>query len=207
MKYLPEHKSKDLLERYGIKTAKCIPAQSEDDAIKAARKIGFPVVMKIFSEGLVHKSDVGGVILDLRNEDEVREAFRRLMEIEGVEGVNVQPMLERGVEVIIGVFEDKQFGKAIMFGLGGIFVEIYNDVSFRILPITEKDAEEMIREVRGYRILDGYRGFKADVEALIKLIVRISEVAEGERIKEMDLNPVFVYERGYAVADARIWKA
>jgi acyl-CoA synthetase (NDP forming) len=128
------------------------------------------------------------------------------MEIEGVEGVNVQPMLEKGVEVIIGVFEDEQFGKAIMFGLGGVFVEIYKDVSFRILPITEKDAEEMIREVKGYRILDGYRGFKADVESLIRLIVRISEIAERERIKEMDLNPVFVYEKGYAVADARIWK-
>ena len=206
--YLPEHESKEFLEKHGIKTARCILAKSKEEAVKAAKQIGFPVVMKVVSQKIVHKSDVGGVLLDIRSEEEVREAFRRLMEIPDVEveAINVQPMLEKGIEAIIGIIEDKQFGKAIMFGLGGVFVEVYGDVSFRILPITRRDAEEMIKEIKGYRILEGYRGLKGDVDALVELLLKVSEIAEKENIKEMDLNPVFVYEKGYAVADARIWK-
>ena len=202
--YLPEHESKEFLEKHGIKTARCILAKSEGEAVKAAKQIGFPVVMKVVSQKIVHKSDVGGVLLDIRSEEEVRRAFRRLMEIEG-EAINVQPMLKKGIETIIGIIEDEQFGKAIMFGLGGVFVEVYGDVSFRILPITRRDAKEMIREIKGYKILEGYRGFKGDVEGLAELLVKVSEIAEKENIKEMDLNPVFVYEKGYAVADARVW--
>jgi acyl-CoA synthetase (NDP forming) len=203
--YLPEHISKELLEKYGIKTARCIFVKNEGDAIKAAKELGFPVVMKVASTKIIHKSDVGGVLLDIKSEGGVREAFRRLMEIPGAEGVNVQPMLKKGIEVIVGVIDDEQFGKALMFGLGGIFVEIYEDVSFRILPITRRDAEEMVKEVKGYKLLEGYRGVKGDVDGLINLLLKVSEIAERENIREMDLNPVFVYERGYAVADARVW--
>ena len=203
---LPEHLSKELLESYGIKTARCIFAENEDEAVEAARKIGFPVVMKVVSSEVVHKSDVGGVLLGIESEEEVRESFRRLMKISKAEGVNVQPMLEKGIEVIIGITENEQFGSVVMFGLGGVFVEVVEDVSLRLVPITRRDAEEMIKEIKGYRILKGYRNFKGDLEALIDLLLRVSGMVEREDIAEMDLNPVFVYEKGYAVADARIVK-
>ncbi len=204
--FLPEHLSKELLEEYGIRTARCIFAEDEDEAVEAANSIGFPVVMKVASREIIHKSDVGGVLLDIKSEEGVRESFNRLMKIPKAEGVNVQPMLEKGIEVIAGIMQDEQFGKVVMFGLGGIFVEIYRDVSFRILPITERDADEMIKEIKGYKILAGYRRFKGDIKSLTELLVRISEMAEREKIVEMDLNPIFVYEEGYAVADVRILK-
>ena len=204
MKFLMEHESKEILERYGIKTARCIFVEDEDEALRAARSIGFPVVLKVASRKIYHKSEVGGVLLDLRSEEEVRDAFRRLMEIDGAEGVNVQPMLRRGIEVIVGVAEDEQFGSFVMFGLGGIFVEAIGDVSFRLLPIERRDAEEMVREVRGSRILFGHRGIGADVGSLVELLLRVGEVVERESVVEMDLNPVFAYEDGCVVADARI---
>ena len=201
---LMEHESKELLEKYGIKTAQCVFVQDEDEAVKAAKSIGFPVVMKVASRGILHKSDVGGVILNVSNEDDVKKAFNKLMSIDGAEGVNVQPMLEKGIEVIVGVSFDEQFGSVLMFGLGGIFVEVLKDVSLRLIPLTKQDAEEMIKETKGYMLLKGYRGLKGDVNALIELILKVSEVVENESILEMDLNPVFVYEKGYVVADARI---
>jgi acyl-CoA synthetase (NDP forming) len=201
---LLEHESKALLEKYGIKTAKCIFCETEEQAVKAARKIGFPVVMKVAGREIVHKSDVGGVILNVKSEDEVREVFQRLMSIPKAEGVNVQPQLEKGIEVIVGVAENEQFGSVAMFGLGGVFVEVLKDVSFRLLPLTRRDAEEMVREVKGYKLLEGYRGVRGDVGAVVDLLLKLNEVVEKEGIVEMDLNPVFVYERGVVVADARI---
>ncbi|WP_456468978.1 acetate--CoA ligase family protein, partial [Archaeoglobus sp.] len=204
MKLLMEHEAKEILEKYGINTARCIFTQSEDEAVEAAKQLGFPVVMKVAGQKIVHKSDAGGVILNISTEEEVRRAFSRLMAIRDAEGVNVQPMLEKGIEVIVGVAENEQFGSVIMFGLGGIFVELLKDVSFRLLPVTVKDAEEMVREVKGYRLLEGYRGVKGDVKAVVDLIVKVGEMVEKEGIVEMDLNPVFVYENGCAVADARM---
>ena len=201
---LLEHESKALLEKYGIKTATCIFCETEEEAVRAARKLSFPVVMKVAGRGIVHKSDVGGVILNIRSEEEVRKAFQTLMSIPKAEGVNVQPQLERGIEVIAGVAENEQFGSVVMFGLGGIFVEVLRDVSFRLLPLTRRDAEEMVREVKGYRLLEGYRGMKGDVGAVVDLLLKLNEIVERESIVEMDLNPVFVYEKGLAVADARI---
>jgi len=200
---LLEQEAKELLESYGIKTALGKICFSEDDAVEFAKKIGFPVVMKV--HGILHKSDVGGVLLDIRNEDEVRIAFRRLSSIEGAKGVNVQPML-KGVELIVGSAEDEQFGSYIMFGLGGIFAEVLRDVSFRLVPISRRDAEEMIREIRGYRILEGYRGIKVDRDSIVDLLLKVSEIVEKEEIVEMDLNPVFANENGCFVADARIVK-
>ncbi len=202
MKFLPEHEAKELLERHGIPTARCTLVEDESEAVQAARQIGFPVVMKV--AGILHKSDVGGVILNIQNEEEVISAFRKLISIEGAEGVTVQPMLKPGIEVIVGVAENEQFGRVMMFGLGGIFVEILRDVSFRLLPITARDAEEMVKEVKGYRLLEGYRGVKGDVKALVELLVKVGRMVEEESIVEMDLNPVFVYENGLAVADARM---
>ncbi|AAB89317.1 acetate--CoA ligase [Archaeoglobus fulgidus] len=201
---LLEHESKALLEKYGIKTAKCIFCETEEQAVKAAKEIGFPVVMKVAGREIVHKSDVGGVILNVKSEDEVREVFQRLMSIPKAEGVNIQPQLEKGIEVIVGVAENEQFGSVAMFGLGGVFVEVLKDVSFRLLPLTRRDAEEMVREVKGYKLLEGYRRVKGDVGAVVDLLLKLNEVVERESIVEMDLNPVFVYERGAVVADARI---
>ncbi len=200
---LMEHESKELLEKYGIRTARCTFVKTEDEAVEAAKNICFPVVMKVASRKIVHKSDVGGVVF-VKNEEEARSAFHKLMAIENAEGVNVQPMLEKGIEVIVGVAENEQFGSVVMFGLGGVFVEVLRDVSFRLIPLTRKDAEEMVREVRGYRLLAGYRGFKGDVDAVVDLILKVSELVESENVVEMDLNPVFVYEGGCVVADARV---
>ncbi len=201
---LMEHESKELLESYGIKTARCIFAASEDEAVAAAKQIGFPVAMKVASRRIVHKSDVGGVALNISSEDEVREAFRRLMSIENAEGVNVQPMLKKGIEIFVGVAENEQFGSIIAFGLGGYLVELLGDVAFRLIPITRRDAEEMVRETKAYALLSGYRNMRGDVESVVDLLLRISKMVEEESIVEMDLNPVFVYEKGCVVADARI---
>ena len=200
---LLEQEAKELLESYGIKTALGKVCSSEDEAVSFARSVGFPVVMKV--HGLLHKSDVGGVILDIRNDDEVRRAFRMLSSIKGAKGVNVQPML-KGIELIVGAGEDEQFGSFLMFGLGGVFAEVLRDVSFRLIPISRRDAEEMIREIRGYRILEGYRGLRANIDSLIDLLLKVSEIVEREEIVEMDLNPVFANENGCFVADARMVK-
>lgn len=204
MKLLIEHEAKDLLEKYSIPTAKCYFCESENDALIAAKRIGFPVVMKVASRKIIHKSDVGGVRLNIKSEDEVRTAFNELMSVEGAEGVNVQQMLKPGIEVIVGVAENEQFGSFAIFGLGGIFTEIIKDVSIRLLPLSRKDAEEMVKEINGYKILEGYRGKRGDLNALVELLLKLNELVEKENIVEMDLNPIFVYEKGFCVADARI---
>lgn len=186
-------------------------ATNEDEAVAAARDIGFPVAVKINSPDVTHKTDVGGVVLNVSDEAGVRAAFRRLAAVETAAGFRaggalVCGMAAAGVEVIIGVTRDLQFGHAVMFGMGGTMVEVLKDVSFRIVPFSELDAAEMIGEVRGARILDGVRGAKpADVAALKKLLVQVSElVTRNPEIEELDLNPIFVSPRGAQIADARI---
>lgn len=205
---LMEHESKAILEHFGFETTGAYLARSVDEAIRIAEEIGYPVVLKILSREVIHKSDSGGVKLNIRNEESLRQAYREIESVfreRGMIGVSVQRMAEPGIESIIGVGEDETFGKIIMFGLGGIFAEALKDVSFRIIPITEKDAEEMIREIRGYRLLSGYRGFSANVEDLKKLLVKVSDfILNMPIIREMDLNPVFLYSWGYKIADARI---
>ncbi|MEM4472389.1 MAG: acetate--CoA ligase family protein [Archaeoglobaceae archaeon] len=200
---LLEHEAKELLESYGIRSTREKICKDEEEAVSFAKEIGFPVVMKV--HGLIHKSDVGGVLLNIRSEEEVRSAFRRLMSIDGAKGVNVQQMLY-GIELIVGAAEDDQFGSYLMFGLGGIFAEVLRDVSFRLIPINRKDAEEMVKEIRGYRILKGYRGCVANIDEIVELLLKVSELVEEEEIVEMDLNPVFANEKGCFVADARILK-
>lgn len=186
-------------------------AANEDEAVAAARDIGFPVAVKINSPDVTHKTDVGGVVLNVPDQAGVRAAFRRLAAVETAGGFRaggalVCGMAAAGVEVIIGVTRDLQFGHAVMFGMGGTMVEVLKDVSFRIVPFSEMDAAEMIGEVRGVRILDGVRGAKpADVAALKKLLVQVSElVTQNPEIEELDLNPIFVSPRGVQIADARV---
>lgn len=207
--YLMEHESKEILEAIGISTTGCLVAGSEDEAAGMARAIGYPVALKIVSPDVIHKSDSGGVRLNLNRPEEVREAYREIIgayRYQHVVGVSVQKMAAAGVEAIIGVTRDPNFGPVLMFGLGGIFVEVLKDVTFRILPVTERDAEEMIGEIKGYPLLRGHRGRSVDIDALKKLILGISDLVTAfPEIRELDLNPIFLYPTGNCIADARMF--
>ncbi|HPE62915.1 MAG TPA: acetate--CoA ligase family protein [Methanothrix sp.] len=206
--YLMEHECKAVLESLGISTTGAEVARFEDEAVRIAESIGYPVVLKVVSPEVVHKSDAGGVKLDLKGPEEVRRAFAGIVEAFGakkVVGVAVQKMASPGTEAIVGVARDPTFGPILMFGLGGIFVEILQDVSLRSIPISESDAEEMIAGIKGHALLEGYRGRSADIPALKRLLLQISDlVVEHPEISEMDLNPVFLYPDGYKVVDARV---
>ena len=175
--------------------------------MKLAQSIGFPVALKLASEHVVHKTDVGAVRLNLEDEDSVRRVFDEIKQ-EDMEGILVQRMIRRGVELMIGVTEDPLFGPLIAFGLGGIYVEILADVRFRVTPLTDQDAREMVREIRGYRLLQGYRGHPpADVKAIEEVLLRVSRMVEDiPEIRELDLNPIFGLPpgEGCSVVDARI---
>jgi len=210
---LNEVESKQLLKQAGINTTEIKLATGKDEAIAAAKKLGFPAVLKIVSPDILHKSDIGGVKLNLNSEDEVGRAYDEIMATAKkhapkakVEGVSVQPMARPATEVIIGMNKDQQFGPVLMFGLGGILVEVLKDVSFRIVPLAKRDAREMIREIKAYPVLEGYRGQEpADVETLENLLLKVSDFVEKHPdIKEMDLNPIFAYRDGATAVDARI---
>ncbi|RLI05144.1 acetyl-CoA synthetase [Candidatus Bathyarchaeota archaeon] len=211
--FLLEHEAKALCEKFGIPVTRFKVAKNEEEAVRYAEEIGFPVVLKIVSPEIIHKSDVGGVVLNIENKEKVRESYRKILENVQkhkpnvkIYGVIVQEMALPSTEVIIGLVKDPQFGPTVMFGLGGIFVEILKDVSFRVCPITETDAREMITEIKGYPVLRGYRNLPpADLDALVKVLLNVSRMAEEyPEISEMDLNPILVYEKGVKVVDARI---
>ena len=210
---LTEIEAKELMKTAKIPVVETKLATSKTEAMELAKKMGFPVVMKIVSPDVVHKSDAGGVKLNIQNATQVGKAYSEIMA--GVKkhypkakivGVTVQKMAKQGIEVIIGMTKDAQFGPVIMFGLGGILVEVLKDVSFRIVPMTRRDAGEMITEIKGFPILKGYRGQDpADVPFLEELIVKVSDfVDKNPEIKELDLNPVFAYKSGAMAVDARI---
>jgi len=212
-KALTEVESKALLRRAGIPVVEAKLARSKKEAVSTSKEMGFPVVLKINSPDVIHKSDAGGVKLGLANGTQVGKAYSDIMSSikkaypeARVEGISVQRMAAPGVEVIVGMSKDPQFGPVIMFGLGGILVEVLKDVSFRIVPVSERDAGEMIREIKGYPILEGYRGQKpASIPALERLIVKVSEFVEkNNQIGELDLNPVFAYPDKAVAVDARI---
>lgn len=206
---LTEHESKEILTHYGIDVTREVRAGRAEEAAAAAADIGFPVVMKVDSSDIPHKSDAGCVKVGIRDPEEVRKAFDEIMEnaraysaSAEVHGVLVQEMVEGGTEVLVGVSSDPHYGKTIVFGLGGVFVEVLDDVSLRILPIELPDAESMIDEIRGRKILDGIRGQKPrDIPALAETIRRIGELAWDlrDRIVEMDVNPLLVFEKGKGV--------
>jgi len=210
---LTEIESKELLKAARIPVVETRLATSKKEAIELAAKLGFPVVMKIVSPDVVHKSDAGGVRLSIQNATQAGRAYNEILANikkhyprAKIVGVTVQKMAKQGIEVIIGMTKDAQFGPVIMFGLGGILVEVLKDVSFRIVPMTKRDASEMITEIKGYPILKGYRGQDpADIPYLEDLIVKVSEfVDKNPEIKELDLNPVFAYKDGALAVDARI---
>jgi acetyl-CoA synthetase (ADP-forming) len=212
-KHLLESEAKTVCIEYEIPVTKFEVAKSEAEAVKFAEAIGFPVVLKVVSPDIIHKSDVGGVIVGLKSAGEVRDAYRKILgnvkkhrADAKIVGILVQEMAPASTEVIVGAIKDPQFGPALMFGLGGIFVEVLKDVTFRVAPINEDEAREMITEVRAYPLLKGYRNLPpADIEAIIKILLNTSKlVMEHEEIKEVDLNPIMVYEKGAKTVDARI---
>ena len=188
-------------------------ASSQKEAIDLSEQIGFPVVLKIASPDISHKSDAGGVRVGLKNKTEVAKAYREITAsarqkypTAKIEGVSVQSLARPGIEIIIGMFKDSQFGPVLMFGLGGILVEVLKDVAFRIVPLARRDAREMIQEIKGYPLLQGYRGQEpADIPFLEDLLLKISDfVEQTPDINEIDLNPIFAYQDGAVVVDARI---
>jgi acyl-CoA synthetase (NDP forming) len=210
---LTEVESKQVLHEAGIPVAVAETAATAKDAVAAAERSGYPVVLKVLSPDIAHKSDVGGVKVGPATAAEVEAAFDEIMAAvkerqpdARVEGVAVQKMAPAGTEVIVGMSKDPQFGPVMMFGLGGIFVEVLKDVAFRIVPLEPKDAREMVREIKGFPVLEGVRGQEpADIEALEKLILQVSEFIEAHpEIDELDLNPVFAYKDGVIAVDARI---
>jgi len=210
---LTEIEAKEILKQAGISVVDTKLATSQEEAVSLSQQFGFPVVLKIASPDVVHKSDAGGVKLGLRTAKQVGKAYDDIVKAVAksypeakIQGVSVQKMARPGVEVIIGMSKDAQFGPVLMFGLGGILVEILKDVSFRIVPLTRRDAGEMIREIKGYPLLEGYRGQEpVDVANLEELILKVSSFVEQHpEVDELDLNPIFAYRDGAVAVDARM---
>ncbi len=210
MKILTEHEAKNLLSKYDIPVTEESIATGADEAVEIALRIGTPVAMKISSPDISHKSDVGGVVLNV-GLDELRTTYDKLISRvmkavpdANIAGILVQQMAPPGHEVIIGLKKDPQFGHALMVGLGGIFVEVYRDVSFRVVPVEMREALTMISDIKAYPILKGIRGKKpADIDAIARVLTSVSSMAGKENIIELDINPLIVNESGAVVVDAR----
>ncbi len=203
--------SQKFLEKYKIPFVKSYLAKNSDAAVIAANNIGYPVTLKVVSKQVVHKTDIGGVILGIQNDDELQKAFAKIIsnikqKVRGarIDGIMVQRFVN-GVEVIVGGKLDPTFGQTILFGLGGIFVELIEDVSLRIVPINKIDAGEMISEIKAYKIFSGFRGKKVDKEAVEEILLRVSKLLEDNtKITELDINPLIVLQKGAVAVDARI---
>ncbi len=210
---LTEVEAKQLLKRAGINVVETKLATSKDEALSISKELGYPVALKIASSDVIHKSDAGGVKLNLQTAAQVGKAYSEILKSiktqypeAKIQGISVQKMARPGVEVIIGVTKDAQFGPVLMFGLGGILVEILKDVSFRIVPLAKRDAREMIREIKGYPVLDGYRGTEpVNVAKLEDMILKVSAFVEQHpEVEQLDLNPVFASSDGAIAVDARV---
>lgn len=214
--FLPEHEAYEVLQAYGFPVFPFRCVHGEDEAVRAAEGIGYPVVIKIVSPDIIHKVDVGGVKLNLMNEGEVRQAYQALIAAvqaarptARLQGVLVQRMVKGGKETILGMKRDPQFGPLLLCGLGGTYVEIFKDVAVRIAPITELDAQQMIQQLKSSPILSGYRGAPpSDIDAITECLERLSQLAlDFQELHELDMNPLIVFEqgKGAAVVDARIF--
>jgi acyl-CoA synthetase (NDP forming) len=197
-----------MLRAFGISAAEPVPAASEEEAVAAARRIGWPVVMKAVGPAIVHKTDVGAVVLRLHDEDATRLAYRDLVQRLGdrMTGVIVQRMVRNGVDVIVGATQDPSFGPVMACGTGGTLVELFKDVAFRLHPLTDVDAADIVNEMRGAPLLRGYRGAPAaDERALRDALLRVSAMVEAcPEIQELDINPLRVLPSGVCALDARI---
>jgi len=210
---LTEIESKQILEAAGIACTETRLARTRAEAVSLSAAFGYPVVLKIASKDITHKSDAGGVKVNLKNADEVEVAYDGIMQSAQrkfpqarIEGISVQCMAKPGIEVIMGMTRDPSFGPVLMFGLGGILVEVLQDVAFGVAPLEEKDAAEMIAEIKGKKLLEGYRGQDTvDKSCLESMLLRLSAFVDGRpEIAEIDMNPVFARSDGAIVVDARI---
>jgi len=210
---LTEIEAKQVFKDIGVPVVETRLATSRKRAGEIGGEIGFPIVLKIASPDIIHKSDAGGVKVGLKNRTEVEKAYSEIMQAAKnkfpkakIDGTAVENMARPGIEIIVGMFKDTQFGPVIMFGLGGIFVEVLKDVSFRIVPIERRDAAEMIKEIKGYPLLKGYRGMEpAHLPSLEDILMKVSDFVEKTpEIKEIDLNPIIAYKDSAVAVDARI---
>jgi acyl-CoA synthetase (NDP forming) len=199
-----------LLEKYGFRLLPYRLAKNEKEAVAGAKKIGYPVAMKIVSPEIEHKTDIGGVRVKIKNEQMLRGAYKDILEnVQGkkVDGVLVQKMARKGIELIIGGKKDPQFGHMIVIGLGGIYVEIFRDISARICPLVKSDVDEMVAELKVHPLLEGARGKKPiNKKALERLVLSVGKFMAKEDIREMDLNPVVFDEKGCDIVDVRFSK-
>lgn len=209
---LTEVEAKSVLAEAGIPVTDTRLARDAAEAVALAEELGYPVALKIVAEAITHKSDIGGVQLNLGDADAVRAAYERITAAASNQpnaelvGVSVQPMARAGTEVIMGMTTDDQFGPVLMFGLGGVLVEVLKDVAFRVVPLEARDARQMVREIQGFPVLEGYRNTPpADLDALEGMLLKLSAFAEAHpEVTELDLNPVFAYDDGAVAVDARI---
>lgn len=208
-----EYECMALLNEYGIAVPRHALVKSVDEALQAADEIGYPVVLKIVSRDILHKSDAGGVKVNLKSPGELSSGFEAILKNVAqnvpkaqIEGMLVMENLKPGVECIVGMTYDAQLGAALMFGLGGIFVEVMEDVSLCLLPVSKSEAVDMIRSIKGYKLLSGYRGSEGcDIEAIAEAILNVGRMVENNpEIKEIDINPLFAYPNGVMAVDARI---
>jgi len=210
---LTELESREILNYYKIPLVKGEVVKTIKGAKKFIEKIGYPVALKVISRQIIHKSDVGGAILNIDNEKKLFQAYHQIIKnIEKnapkatIEGFFIQEMISGGQEVIVGGKLDPTFGQTIVFGLGGVFVEVFEDTSFRVVPITKEDALEMIKEIKAYKILKGYRGKPpVNIEALVDILLKTSKMLEeNQKIKELDINPILALPDRAVAVDARI---
>ncbi|MHB1418759.1 MAG: acetate--CoA ligase family protein [Bacillota bacterium] len=210
---LGETEAKEALKAAGIPVNEAVVAATREETVKIADRLGYPVVLKIVSADVLHKTEAKGVELKLNSGEEVAAAYDRIINATRerypqavIDGVSVQKMIPKGVEVIVGMSKDAQFGPMVMFGLGGIFVELFKDVSFKIVPLTKADAEDMLDEIKGSALLKGFRGSEpVNREALVDTLVKLSTLIDAHpEIEEMDINPLFASKEGVVAADARM---
>jgi acetyl-CoA synthetase (ADP-forming) len=202
-KSLAENEVKELLRESGIPTTDFQVVRKFEDIDQ--KKLKFPAVLKVCSPNILHKTDVGGVILDIAR-DQLEHEFAKMREKFPNDQILVESHQDRRVEVIVGLINDPTFGLTVMFGLGGIYTEVYKDVTFRVVPIKKEDAEEMLREIKAAPILEGFRKIKVDRDAIINILMKVSALGEKymDKLDQMDLNPVFVKEKGAVVVDAKL---
>jgi acyl-CoA synthetase (NDP forming) len=201
---LAENEVKELLKAYDIRTTKYKLVNKLRDLENLGLK--FPVALKVCSSKILHKTDVGGIKLDIKNMDELEKTFKDFRRKFRKENFLVDQMEEKGVEIIVGLVQDPTFGLSIMFGVGGIFTELYKDVTFRIVPIEKNDAKQMVEEIEGKKLLEGFRNIPANKQLVIDLIMKVSKIGKElmDHIDQMDLNPVFVYGDDLSVVDAKL---
>lgn len=203
-KNLSEDEVKDLIRKYDIPTTRFKTIVAEEDLSKIS--VDYPAVIKVCSSTILHKTDVNGVVLNIRDEEELKRAFASLRERFPGEKILLENMERGGLELIMGIINDDSFGLSIMVGLGGVFTEVLKDVSFRVIPITRYDAETMLDELKGSKLLENFRGMKVDKNLAIDILLQLSKLGQdfGEHLSQMDLNPVIIREDDAVVVDAKM---